>query len=885
MLQLHLHLGRHLIVECTHRFEEVVESEDLRDHDEHAGDLRHRGRGLFQHPVDVGQSTTVDEPVDELRRRNLPVQRMFGDELSVLLLQGLREVGDEFTAHPRLVRHGAVEDLIGGVHLHIRQQHGEFRRHVVAELTLGQFVGIGQEFDRPVEVGVLLQVVQHPAVGARHRFGLGPSFAEDDVLRVVVRQHTVSDLVGERVQNLFPLLGGEGALMHERAQEQFDVDLVVGAVDAGRVVDGIGIDLDAAQCSFDTSQLSHTEVAALADHSRPHIGAVDADGVVGLVADIGVALGRGLDVGADSAVVDEVDGGLEDFGHEVGRAAFAGFDSEHRGGLCAEVDRLRRPGEDSAAGGDEFPVVVLPARARQVEESLTFDEAARGVGVRVEEDVPVVKGGDQADVLAAQHAVAEDVAAHIADAHDREVLGSGVESELAEVAFDGLPRTSGGDGHRLVVVADRSARSEGVAEPEAAALGDRIGHIGEPCRALVSGDDEIVVVAVVTDYAVGVDDDAGVIGAVGEVVGDFEHAFDEHLVGGLTGGHPGVPIAHRRQLLGEEPALCAGGHDEGVLDHLRLDEAEDLGTEVIATIRPAESAACDGAEAQVHAFDLRGVHPHLECRLRLRHEAELVGSDLEHECRGQRTGFVDVVVRAQRRPQQFERGPQHTVRVEARDLAECGFDGLIDLGHRRFASGVVDVRIELGGEVVDEQLRDLRVVAVDLTDIGVGIGEACLAQVFAQGADDRHMLPGEASDDEAVEDSRFLLAVPAGHEGLGDAVVVVIAQLFGEAESEVVDVPMRSVGEVECVGTFVDDVGTECREVGQDLGQADPVAAVEDETDGGVGALVGTVEPDSRTVARLEGFEPTDVGDRLGGGVVLAIAGRERLRPQVGPGL
>ena len=147
------------------------------------------------------------------------------------------------------------------------------------------------------------------------------------------------------------------------------------------------------------------------------------------------------------------------------------------------------------------------------------------------------------------------------------------------------------------------------------------------------------------------------------------------------------------------------------------------------------------------------------------------------------------------------------------------------------------------------------------------------------------MLPGEASDDEAVEDSRFLLAVPAGHEGLGDAVVVVIAQLFGEAESEVVDVPMRSVGEVECVGTFVDDVGTECREVGQDLGQADPVAAVEDETDGGVGALVGTVEPDSRTVARLEGFEPTDVGDRLGGGVVLAIAGRERLRPQVGPGL
>ena len=687
------------------------------------------------------------------------------------------------------------------------------------------------------------------------------------------------------MQHLFPLLGGEGPLVHERAQQQLDVDLMVGAVDSGRVVDGIGVDLDAAQRSLDTPQLGHTEVAALADHASPHLGAVDPDRVIGLVADIGVTLRRGLDIGADSAVVDEIDGCPQDLGHEISRAALSGFDPEHRGGLTAEVDRLRRPGEDSAACGDELPVVVLPARARQVEQTLALDEAARGVGVRIEEDVPVVEGRDQADVIAAQHSVAEDVAAHIADAHDREVLGGGVEAEFAEVAFDGLPRTAGGDGHRLVVVADRSSRGEGVAEPESAAFGDRVGHIGEPCRALVRCDDEVVVVTVVADDALGMDDDAGVVAAIGEVVRNLEHAFDEHLVGGLTGGHPRVPIAHRRQLLGEEPALGAGGHDEGVLDHLRLDEAEHLGAEVVATIRPAQSAARDGAEAQVHAFDLRGVHPHLQRRLRLRHEAEFVGPDLEHQRRRQGTGFVDVVVRAQGRPQQLERGAQHSVGVEAGDLAERGLDGVVELGHRRFASGVVDVRIELRGEVVDEQLRDLRIVAVDLTDVGVGVGEAGLAQVFAQCADDRHMLPGESGDDEAVEDSRFLLALPAGHEGLGDAVVVVIGQLFGEAEPEVVDVPMRSVREVELVGTFVDDVGAEGREEGQDLGQADPVSAVEDEADGGVGVLVGTVEAHRRTVTGLECLEPTDVGDRLGGGVVFAVAGRERLRPQVGPGM
>jgi hypothetical protein len=36
--------------------------------------------------------------------------------------------------------------------------------------------------------------------------------------------------------------------------------------------------------------------------------------------------------------------------------------------------------------------------------------------------VPVVEGGHQPDVLGQQHAVAEDVAGHVADADDGEVL-------------------------------------------------------------------------------------------------------------------------------------------------------------------------------------------------------------------------------------------------------------------------------------------------------------------------------------------------------------------------------------------------------------------------------------------------------------------------------
>jgi hypothetical protein len=46
---------------------------------------------------------------------------------------------------------------------------------------------------------------------------------------------------------------------------------------------------------------------------------------------------------------------------------------------------------------------------------------------------------------------------------------SGVEAHLAEVPLDRLPRAAGGDAHALVVVADRAAGGEGVAEPEAVA--------------------------------------------------------------------------------------------------------------------------------------------------------------------------------------------------------------------------------------------------------------------------------------------------------------------------------------------------------------------------------------------------------------------------------
>ena len=65
----------------------------------------------------------------------------------------------------------------------------------------------------------------------------------------------------------------------------------------------------------------------------------------------------------------------------------------------------------------------------------------------------MVEGRHQLDRRREQHAVAEDVARHVADAGDGEGGGLDVDVDLAEMALDRLPGAARGDAHLLVVVA------------------------------------------------------------------------------------------------------------------------------------------------------------------------------------------------------------------------------------------------------------------------------------------------------------------------------------------------------------------------------------------------------------------------------------------------
>ncbi len=135
---------------------------------------------------------------------------------------------------------------------------------------------------------------------------------------------------------------------------------------------------------------------------------------------------------------------------------------------------------------------------------LSFLPRPRGIGIGSRKMWRWSKAATQPNVLGQQHAVAEHVAAHVADTDDGEVVGLGVDAHLAEVPLDRLPGALGGDAHRFVVVADRPAGGEGVAQPEAVGLGDLVGDVGERRGALVGGDHEVGIVAVAAhDFSVG----------------------------------------------------------------------------------------------------------------------------------------------------------------------------------------------------------------------------------------------------------------------------------------------------------------------------------------------------------------------------------------------
>ncbi len=184
------------------------------------------------------------------------------------------------------------------------------------------------------------------------------AFHEADrlVLAIVVEQHQAFDLIGHRCQLLVARVVAQFVALHRVVEQDLDVDFVIRGIDAGRVVDEVGIEQHAIQCGLDAAALGETEVAALAHQLAAQLAAVDADRVVGAVADIGMGFGRGLHVGADAAVPEQIDRCLENRTHQVVRRQLKPYRlrSERRAYFRREWNRLGTAREDAATLADQL---------------------------------------------------------------------------------------------------------------------------------------------------------------------------------------------------------------------------------------------------------------------------------------------------------------------------------------------------------------------------------------------------------------------------------------------------------------------------------------------------------------------------------------------------
>ena len=268
------------------------------------------------------------------------------------------------------------QELVVQRHLGVGQQHRDLGpEQALAELAaLAQRLLVGQHLELAVEPAARLEPAHEGRLAVEQL--ARPRLGERDRLDLqdVVAQHELRDLVGHLGEQLVALLHGHVAGIDHRAEQDLDVDLVVGAVDARRVVDEVGVD-PAPLGEDDPRALGQAEIAALADHPAAQLLGVDPDRVVGAVEGLGVALLGGLDVGADAAVPEQLDRGQQNRPDQLLRRELLGLDVERRARLRRQLDRLDGARIDAAARADLAAIVVVPARARQLEQPLALGEA------------------------------------------------------------------------------------------------------------------------------------------------------------------------------------------------------------------------------------------------------------------------------------------------------------------------------------------------------------------------------------------------------------------------------------------------------------------------------------------------------------------------------
>ena len=173
--------------------------------------------------------------------------------------------------------------LVGDEHCQLGTRQG-----LAAGTALDDFLVRRQELESAVKAARLLVAPYQAPVLAVAPPGLPFDQADGLGLAVVVVQHQIGDALRHFKQQGVAVLACQVAAVDHRVEQDLDVHLVVGAVDAAGIVDKVGIAAATGEAVLDPRQLRDSEVTALAYHLAAQLIGIHAQGVIGLVAHVRV---------------------------------------------------------------------------------------------------------------------------------------------------------------------------------------------------------------------------------------------------------------------------------------------------------------------------------------------------------------------------------------------------------------------------------------------------------------------------------------------------------------------------------------------------------------------------------------------------------------------
>ncbi len=241
--------GGQLVVVALDLLAQRQRADDLAGHEVGPGELGGRGSGLALQPRPVRHAGAVDQVVDDLGHDDLAPQRVVGDRLGEPLADRGREVGAQVEVQVGVLGQVGGDQLVGQDDLGPGHQHRQLGGgQPLAPVEPARDLAAGrQALELTVEHPVGLEPLHPRLVHVEQRGGVGRGVGQGEVLLVVVAQHQGSDLVGHlrpaRALRCFSVRSPDG---DDAVEQDLDVDLVVGGVDAGGVVDEVGVDPTAA---------------------------------------------------------------------------------------------------------------------------------------------------------------------------------------------------------------------------------------------------------------------------------------------------------------------------------------------------------------------------------------------------------------------------------------------------------------------------------------------------------------------------------------------------------------------------------------------------------------------------------------------------------------